>query len=151
MTAAPIKGAGLGWSNRWIVPASAIATLPGLALVAIERRARSPRLPLLLFSNSIFSLICYIFMSGAATCFGMVFELSPYLQKLAGYTPLQTGIALLPLSVFRAGRQRASAKLMQRIGAAAGQPVLGGFANEARNRCPGVRVACARTAMRAPE
>jgi hypothetical protein len=38
-----------------------------------------------------------------------------------------------------------------RQGAAADQPVLGGFANEARNRCPRVRVACARTAMRAPE
>jgi hypothetical protein len=82
MTAALIEGAGLGWSNGWIVPAFEIATLPGLALVAIERRARPPRLPLLLFSNAIFSLICYIFMSGAATFFGMVFDLSLYLQKL---------------------------------------------------------------------
>ena len=90
-------------------------------------------------------------MSGAATCFGMVFELSPYLQKLAWIHAVADWNCAATAVSFRAGRQRASAKLMQRIGAAAGQPVLGGFANEARNRCPRVRVACARAAMRAPE
>jgi DHA2 family methylenomycin A resistance protein-like MFS transporter len=105
MTFEPIEGAHPGWSDRWVVPAFAIATRSGLAMVAIERRSRSPRLPLLPFSNLIFSLICYDLMSGAATFFGMVLDLSLSSRRLAEYTPLQTGIALLPLSVFRAGRQ----------------------------------------------
>ncbi|MEA3103570.1 hypothetical protein [Caballeronia mineralivorans] len=115
MTAALIEGADLGWSNRWIVPAFAIATLSVLALVAMERRSRSPRLPLLLFSNSIFSLICYIFMSGAATFFGMVFDLSLYLQKLAGYTPCRLELRCYRCQFSVLAGNNASAKLMQRI------------------------------------
>jgi len=99
LTAALIEGAKFGWGNRWILTALVLSVLSGLSFIMIERRSTSPMLPLFLFSNSTFSLICYVFLSGAVAFFGMLFLLSLYFQRFSGYSPLQTGMALLPLSV----------------------------------------------------
>ncbi|KVT70090.1 hypothetical protein WK56_19350 [Burkholderia ubonensis] len=99
LTAALIEVSRLGIHHLWIRSALAIAMLSAVAFVLIERRTRSPMLPLFLFSNPSFSTISYMFLSGSAAFFGMLFVMGLYFQESVGYTPLQTGIALLPLSI----------------------------------------------------
>jgi DHA2 family methylenomycin A resistance protein-like MFS transporter len=115
LTAALIEGAQYGYNTIWIVGAFALSALSALSFVVVERKIRAPMLPLFLFANPIFSWICYIFLSGSAAFFGMLFLLSLYFQRVAGYTPLQTGIALLPLSLFVMVGNITSARLAHKI------------------------------------
>ncbi|KJR94838.1 hypothetical protein VP95_04670 [Burkholderia pseudomallei] len=98
-TAVLIEVSKLGWSNPWIVGASALALTSFGAFISVERHARSPILPLHLFANSTFSLIGYVFVAGAGAFFGMLFVLSLFFQKVEGYSPLEAGAALLSLSI----------------------------------------------------
>jgi MFS transporter, DHA2 family, methylenomycin A resistance protein len=106
-----IEGRELGWSNNWILAAIALSVLSALSFVIIERKSKSPMLPLSLFSNSIFSWISFTVLSGATAFFGMLFVLNLYFLQGAGYTPLQTGIAMLPLALLATTGNLASAKL----------------------------------------
>lgn len=115
LTAALIEGNERGWRSGWIVGALALCAAAAVCFIAVERRARAPMLPLFLFRDPTFSWVAYIFMSGAAAFFGMLFVLSLYFQEAAGYTPLQTGIALLPLSVCVLVGNMTSARVSHRI------------------------------------
>jgi len=64
--------------------------------IGIERRAAAPMLPLGIFANRAVSAATVLeFLAGAAVA-PMVFLLTLYFQGMAGYGPLQTGLAFLP-------------------------------------------------------
>ncbi|WP_085514708.1 MFS transporter [Burkholderia pseudomallei] len=113
-TAVLIEGGQLGWGNPWIAGASAVALTSFGAFIAIERSAGSPILPPHLFANSTFSWIGYVFVAGAGAFFGLLFVLSLFFQKVEGYSPLEAGAALLPLSVGVVLGNTASRKLVSR-------------------------------------
>jgi MFS family permease len=89
-----------GWGNG-----STIALLAGgLALlgvfVAIEGRfARSPLMPLRIFSSRTLSAANVVVMTVGAASFAMWFFLTLYMQLVLGYTPLEAGIAFLPMTL----------------------------------------------------
>ncbi|MFI0485417.1 MFS transporter [Actinomadura sp. 9N215] len=85
-------------------PVSAtVAALLGLAVslafVWVERRARTPMLPLGLFASRPFSVanLASFFLYGGLA--GLFFLLPIQLQVTAGYSTLAAGLALLPLTV----------------------------------------------------
>ena len=55
-------------------------------------------LPLSLFADPTFSAAVAFGVFANLTYYGMVFVLSLYLQRVLGHTPLQTGLAFLPLT-----------------------------------------------------
>jgi DHA2 family methylenomycin A resistance protein-like MFS transporter len=116
LNAALIEGARVGWDNRWILTALMCSALSTLAFVVIERRSRAPILPLSLFSDPVFSWICFTVLLSSATFFGMLFVLSLYFLQRAGFTPLQTGPAMLPFALLATAGNLASARLADRIG-----------------------------------
>ena len=88
-----------GWSDARV----AVPLVAGLALlagsIAWERRCRQPMLPLHLFTVRNFTVCNLTTLSlygglGVATFFIVVF-----VQQVGGYTPLQAGLALLPITV----------------------------------------------------
>jgi MFS transporter, DHA2 family, methylenomycin A resistance protein len=64
----------------------------------VESRVASPMLPLTLFRKRTFSAAVLFGICVNLTYYGMVFVLSLYLQRVRGYTPLQAGLAFLPLT-----------------------------------------------------
>jgi DHA2 family methylenomycin A resistance protein-like MFS transporter len=96
LIAALIEGREFGWRNGWILAALTLSGLSALSFVIIERKSESPMLPLFLFSNPVFSWIVLTVLSGAAAFFGMLFVLNLYFLRGVGYTPLQTGLAMMP-------------------------------------------------------
>jgi DHA2 family methylenomycin A resistance protein-like MFS transporter len=112
-----IEGREFGWSNSWILAALALSVLSAASFVIIERRSKSPMLPLFLFSNPFFSWVSFAVLLGSAVFFGMLFVLNIYFLRGAGYTPLQTGIAMLPLALFATTGNLTSARLAHRISA----------------------------------
>jgi MFS transporter, DHA2 family, methylenomycin A resistance protein len=115
LIAALIEGREFGWSNSWILATLALSVLSALSFVITERKSNSPMLPLFLFSNPVFSWVLFTVLSGSVAFFGMLFVLNLYFLQGAGYTPLQTGIAMMPLALLATTGNLASARLAHRV------------------------------------
>jgi EmrB/QacA subfamily drug resistance transporter len=112
---AGLIGAGEGWDALTIA-----ATLVGIALlvafVAIERRSPNPMLPLSLFSNPQFTganLVTLAVYAGLGAAFFLVVV---QLQIALGYSALEAGIALLPVTILMLLLSARMGALAQRIG-----------------------------------
>jgi DHA2 family methylenomycin A resistance protein-like MFS transporter len=85
------EGGHIGWQMWpiWGVLATAI-------LLFIERRTSSPMLPLELFSSSTFSAANVVGLLLNFGFYGQLFFINLFFQQVKGYSPLLTGLALLP-------------------------------------------------------
>jgi EmrB/QacA subfamily drug resistance transporter len=116
ITFALTEAPALGWSSP-VVLAMALAGGGGLALFLIrEHRAASPMLPLALFAQRQFASVNAVsfLVYGALT--GATFLLPVELQVVSGYSPLGSGLALLPLTVIMLVLSGRSGQLAARIG-----------------------------------
>jgi nitrate/nitrite transporter NarK len=68
------------------------------AFVAAERRAAQPLLPLALFANRMLSAAVAARFALFATVFGCAFLMPQYLQLAHGFSPLRTGLGVLPFT-----------------------------------------------------
>ena len=89
----------LGWGSPLVI----VPLVAGIALFAMfliyEARARDPMLPLGLFRSRNFSagnIETFSMYAGLAVVF---FFLVLFLQQIGGYTPLQSGLATLPVTI----------------------------------------------------
>jgi EmrB/QacA subfamily drug resistance transporter len=93
-----IKSQSLGWGDV-VVVASLASSAIGFFLFALrEREAAHPLLPLRLFRRLSLSVGVVLMLMLAFALFGVVFFLSLYLQRVRGYSPVETGIRTLPLT-----------------------------------------------------
>jgi EmrB/QacA subfamily drug resistance transporter len=87
----------------WGSPMIAVPLVAGLALFAAflwwERRAPEPMLPLGLFARRNFSFANLETLTVYAGLSTLTFFLVLFVQQLAGYSPLKSGLALLPITV----------------------------------------------------
>ncbi|SEA95247.1 MFS transporter [Paraburkholderia sartisoli] len=98
LTGAVIEWRPLGLAHPLVAGGLALALVAGIAFVVLESRVREPMLPLSLFRNRTFSAAVLFGSCVNLTYYGMVFVLSLYLQRVRGDTPLQAGLAFLPLT-----------------------------------------------------
>jgi len=91
-----VRGNSLGWTSTGIVLPIVLGTLLVAAFVAWELRAPSPMLPMEFFRNRTFTLtnVASLFMFFGM--FGSIFFLAQYFQIVQGYSPLQSGLRILP-------------------------------------------------------
>ena len=88
----------LGLTHPLVIGGVALALLAAVALVWVERRASAPMLPPALFQDRTFNAATVFGICVNLTYYGMVFVLSLYLQRVLGHTPLEAGLAFLPLT-----------------------------------------------------
>jgi EmrB/QacA subfamily drug resistance transporter len=113
-----VRAATGGWGDTGTISAFVIGVVLLAGFVAVERRATSPITPLRLFSdrNRAISYLCRLFL--VAGMMGMFFFLSQFLQNILGYSPIQTGLAFLPITILLFAASQASSKvLIERFGA----------------------------------
>jgi EmrB/QacA subfamily drug resistance transporter len=94
-----VHAAEAGWGDALTVASFAAAAVLLTAFVAIERRAAHPVTPLRLFSSRQRSGAYLARMLLVGGMFSMFFFLSQYLQGVHGVSPLQAGLAFLPMTV----------------------------------------------------
>ena len=71
-----------------------------VAFVAIEGKlASAPLMPLRIYKSRTLSAANIVVMSVGAASFGMWFFVSLYLQQVLGYSPIQAGLAFLPMTI----------------------------------------------------
>ena len=91
-----VRGNSVGWGSTEIV-GSLVAGAIVLALFVLwELRAQAPMLPMRFFRNRAFALtnISSLFMFFGM--FGSIFLLIQFFQTVQGYSPLQSGLRILP-------------------------------------------------------
>jgi DHA2 family multidrug resistance protein-like MFS transporter len=112
-----IQGPEDGWTS---VPVLAAFLAAGSALslfVWWERRSAHPMLPLDLFRDRRFSTSSAAITAAFFVMFGFFFLMTQYLQFARGYSPLEAGLASLPLALTFVAVSPRSAALAERYGA----------------------------------
>jgi DHA2 family methylenomycin A resistance protein-like MFS transporter len=97
-TGAVIEWRPLGFAHWAVAGGFALAAFAGFAFVALEARVRDPMLPLGMLRNRTFSAAVLFGVCVNLTYYGTVFVLALYLQHARGETPLQAGLAFVPLT-----------------------------------------------------
>ena len=93
-----------------------LGVLAAVAFIAVERRSPHPMLPLDMFSSRLFTVVNVVTFLVYAALGGIFFMLVLTLQVAAGFTPLQAGTALLPITVVMLLLSERAGLLAQRIG-----------------------------------
>ncbi len=120
-----IQAQSWGWGSR-----STLGLVGGgLALLGvfvwIEQVVRHPLVPLRIFRYRAVSISTVIVLLNFFALFGVLFFVSLYLQSVHGYSPVQAGLRLLPLTVTFAFAGPLGARLVNRFGAWA--PITAGL------------------------
>jgi EmrB/QacA subfamily drug resistance transporter len=105
-----------GWSSPAVVTCLVVAALAAPALLIVEHRLDHPTLPLQLFRSRQFSGANGVTFAVYAALGGALFLLPIELQIVKGYSPLASGLALLPLTVVMLAFSARSGALSARIG-----------------------------------
>jgi EmrB/QacA subfamily drug resistance transporter len=100
-----------------VVLVSLLVGVGGLvAFVVRERVAKEPMLPLDIFTSRLFNVTNLVTFAVYAALGGVFFWLVLQLQVVAGFTPLEAGISLLPVTVIMLFLSARMGALAQRIG-----------------------------------
>ncbi|HEX7865377.1 MAG TPA: MFS transporter [Variovorax sp.] len=124
LTHAVIEGGVLGWTDWTVLAGFAVAALAIAAFVRNESRVPAPMIPLGIFRSRAFSAAIVLGVLMNITFYGSIFVLSLYFQHSKGYTPTETGLALLPFTVIMLANL-ASGRLAKRFSQRT--PVIAGF------------------------
>jgi DHA2 family methylenomycin A resistance protein-like MFS transporter len=111
-----IEGAVLGWLSSPILAGVLVSIAAGAAFLWIEARRPQPMLPLSFFRNGVFAGSTAASMASALVFYGLLFVFSLYFQQQRGYSPLQAGLAFLPMTAMVAGGSMLSGRLAAAFG-----------------------------------
>jgi EmrB/QacA subfamily drug resistance transporter len=118
-------GGEYGWTDPFALALLVGGLLLAVAFVFIERRAVEPIIPMHLFRRPVFRWsVLFAFLMGMAM-FGGIIYLPFYLQVVKGYSPTESGLALLPMVVGMFVTSVGSGLLVTRTGRYRIYPILG--------------------------
>ncbi|MDX6341896.1 MAG: hypothetical protein QOH87_2034 [Trebonia sp.] len=128
-----IRAASNGWGDSVTIASFGAAAVLLAAFLAIETRAAEPITPLRLFADAGRSGSFVARLLLVAGMFGMFFFLTQFLQDVLGFSPIQAGIAFLPMTVALFAVSRFVPRLLpvfgpQRLMIAGMLPVIAGMA-----------------------
>ncbi|GAA5045400.1 DHA2 family efflux MFS transporter permease subunit [Thermocatellispora tengchongensis] len=110
------RGGEMGWTDPGTLLALALAVGALAAFTWRERRAADPLLPFTLFRSSHVrmgaagALLFYVAVAG------VLFFAPMYLQGMLGYTPLQSGLAVVPMSIVVIATSSVAGRVLVRVG-----------------------------------
>jgi EmrB/QacA subfamily drug resistance transporter len=104
-----------GWSAL-VAGSLAVGVLGAVAFIAREARARAPMLPLSLFRERNFTIGNLATLTAYLGLGGVIFLLPVFLQEVSGYSPVQAGLALLPVTSLMIVLSRRFGAIADRVG-----------------------------------
>lgn len=94
-----IRASEEGWRDSLTLASFGAAVLLLAAFVFVEMKAKEPITPLRMFADRNRSGTYVIMLSLAAAMFGMFFFIVLFVQNVLGYSPIESGLAFLPVTV----------------------------------------------------
>lgn len=116
VTFALIEAPERGATSVAVLAAAAVGAVALVAFVMVERRRRSPMLPLGIFSSRQFTFANVVTFVVYGALGGVFFLLVVHLQGSLGYSPLEAGAASLPVTLLMLVGSPWAGRLAQRIG-----------------------------------
>jgi EmrB/QacA subfamily drug resistance transporter len=111
-----IQGPEVGWSDPVVLAALGIGAICGAMFTVVERRASAPLLPLALFRVAQFSAANGVTFLVYGALSGALFLLPVELQLVDGFSPLKSGLSILPITAIMFLFSARSGALSSRIG-----------------------------------
>ena len=106
-----------GWGSPLTIGMLAAAAVLLVAFVWLQRRVEHPLLPLRVLADRNRAASQLAIVLASVSMFGAFLFLTYYLQQNLGYSPIQTGVAFLPMTVVvMLSATLASTKLVPRVG-----------------------------------
>jgi EmrB/QacA subfamily drug resistance transporter len=105
-----------GWSGPVVLAAFAVAVLAGCALVLVERRHPHPVLPPAFFTSMRSAGPLLAMLAIPAGQVGFLFFTTLLTQHVLGFSPLQTGLALVPFTAGLIATNQLTPRLLPRFG-----------------------------------
>ncbi|RSS60078.1 MFS transporter [Streptomyces sp. WAC01280] len=94
-----IRASEKGWKDSLTIGSFVAAVILLVAFGLVESRAKEPITPLRMFAERNRSGTYIIMLSLSAAMFGMFFFIVLWVQDVLGYSPIQSGLAFLPVTV----------------------------------------------------
>src|ERR1043166_1599364 len=91
-----VRGNSVGWGSPEIVGALVAGAIVTALFIAWELRAEHPMLPMRFFRNRTFTLANVASLLMSFGMFGSIFLLAQFFQTVQGYSPLGSGLRILP-------------------------------------------------------
>jgi MFS family permease len=111
-----IRAAQEGWRDGLTLGSFAAAVVVLAVFIQIERRSRQPITPLHMFGDRNRAGTYGIMLCLAAAIFGMFFFLTLFVQNVLDFSPLQAGLAFLPVSAVIAIGAGLASRFLPRFG-----------------------------------
>ena len=124
-----IQAGATTWTNPCVLALFGVFAAGTVLFLFLERRSGNPMLPLHLFRNGPFSASAAVGLLMNLGFYGFLFIAPLYFQHARGFTPLQTGLALIPTSAMAALSSGLAGNLTARAGPR--RPMLIGLATAA--------------------
>ena len=116
LTYAVVESGRRGWTSAPVMTGLAAAVVAAAAFVVIEGRRVQPLLPLALFRNAVLNVCSITGLTLNFGYYGLMFAMSLFFQNACHYTPLETGIAFLPMTAVVTVANVVSGRLTARFG-----------------------------------
>src|SRR3954447_22736520 len=110
-----VRGNSVGWGSAEIVGALAAGAVLTALFVAWELRTEHPMLPMRFFRNRTFALANVASLLMSFGMFGSIFLLAQFFQTVQGYSPLGSGLRILPWTAMPMGVAPIAGALSGRI------------------------------------
>jgi EmrB/QacA subfamily drug resistance transporter len=94
-----VRGHGQGWTSPEIIIALAAGAVVFALFVLWEVHTKEPMLPMRFFRNRVFALANVASLLMFFGMFGSIFLLSQFFQTVQGYSPLGSGLRILPWTI----------------------------------------------------
>ncbi|MFJ4195747.1 MFS transporter [Pseudomonas sp. NPDC089534] len=111
-----IEGPVLGWRSAWVIGALLAALVSAAAFIVSQQRQREPMLPLNLFASRTFSAAIGAGFLQTLAYYGSLFAL-PFALQAQGRTPVEVGLAMIPMTVATGVMASLSGRLSNAFGA----------------------------------
>ena len=116
MTYGLIEGPSRGWTDPLVIAMLAGGGASSAVFLVVERKSSGPMLPLTVFRERQFTVTNAVTFIVYAALGGVLFLLPVELQVVDHYSPLESGVALLPLTVVMLLLSARSGRLASQIG-----------------------------------
>ena len=104
------------WVSPFVVGLFATAVLATGLLLVVEARASSPVIPLDLFRNRTFAVVCAASLLIGASFFAAIFFISIFMVNVVGVSATAAGSTLMPLTFSLVAGAITSSMIVQRLG-----------------------------------
>ncbi|MFD8973673.1 MFS transporter [Streptomyces sp. NPDC059593] len=111
-----IRAAQEGWRDPYTIASFVAAVVLLVTFVLVERRSRQPITPLHMFADRNRAGTYGIMLCLAAAIFGMFFFLTLFVQQVLDFSPLEAGLAFLPVSAVIAVAAGITSQLLPKFG-----------------------------------